>query len=171
MHFKKHDEAVTGFSVAGLTFQFTLKKSQFRIIIHIHTYNRLIQGIELSLIHISVFLSLILTCICALMGGLFESARAAGSGWYMQMALNSSLDSLMSCYHREIWDKYRIFVLECADKERLAAEMEPQMEMCIRDSLQIVRVSVNKMTSKVQSEKNLSLKQFWQTACNDLNSL
>lgn len=46
----------------------------------------------------------------------------------MQMALNSSLDSLMSCYHREIWDKYRIFVLECADKERLAAEMEPQME-------------------------------------------
>ena len=44
MHFKKHDEAVTGFSVAGLIFQFTLKKSQFRIIIHIHTYNRLIQG-------------------------------------------------------------------------------------------------------------------------------
>lgn len=28
---------------------------------------------------ITVFLSLILTCICALMGGLFESARAAGS--------------------------------------------------------------------------------------------
>ena len=26
---------------------------------------------------ITVFLSLILTCICALMGGLFESARAA----------------------------------------------------------------------------------------------
>ena len=73
---------------------------------------------------ITVFLSLILTCICALMGGLFESARAAGSGWYMQMALNSSLDSLMSCYHREIWDKYRIFVLECADKERLAAEID-----------------------------------------------
>ena len=46
MHFKKHDEAVTGFSVAGLTFQFTLKKSQFRIIIHIHTYNRLIQGMS-----------------------------------------------------------------------------------------------------------------------------
>ena len=77
---------------------------------------------------ITVFLSLILTCICALMGGLFESARTAGSGWYMQMALNSSLDSLMSCYHRELWDQYRIFVLECADKERLVAEMKPQME-------------------------------------------
>ena len=33
------------------------------------------------------------------------------------------------------------------------------------------QVSVNKMTSKVQSEKNLSLKAVWQTACNDLNSL
>ena len=77
---------------------------------------------------ITVFLSLILTCICALMGGLFESARTAGSGWYVQMALNSSLDSLMSCYHREIWDQYRIFVLECDEKDRLAAEMEPQME-------------------------------------------
>ena len=84
---------------------------------------------------ITVFLSLILTCICALMGGLFESARAAGSGWYMQMALNSSLDSLMSCYHREIWDKYRIFVLECVDKERLAAEMEPQFEISMRYSM------------------------------------
>ena len=77
---------------------------------HIETEKEVCGGI-------TVFLSLILTCICALMGGLFESARAAGSGWYMQMALNSSLDSLMSCYHREIWDKYRIFVLECADKE------------------------------------------------------
>ena len=77
---------------------------------------------------ITVFLSLILTCICALMGGLFESARAAGSGWYVQMALNSSLDSLMSCYHREIWDQYRIFVLECDEKDRLVAEMKPQME-------------------------------------------
>ncbi len=76
---------------------------------------------------ITVFLSLILTCICALMGGLFESARVAGSGWYMQMALNSSIDSLMSCYHREIWDQYRIFVLECSDKKRLADEMNPQM--------------------------------------------
>ena len=71
---------------------------------------------------ITVFLSLILTCICALMGGLFESARAAGSGWYMQMALNSSLDSLMSCYHREIWDKYRIFVLECADEDPITGK-------------------------------------------------
>ena len=76
---------------------------------------------------ITVFLSLILTCICALMGGLFESARAPEAAGICRWR-SIPLDSLMSCYHREIWDKYRIFVLECADKERLAAEMEPQME-------------------------------------------
>ena len=46
------------------------------------------------------------------MGGLFESVRTAGSGWYMQMALDSSLDSLMSKYHRDVWEQYRIFALE-----------------------------------------------------------
>lgn len=77
---------------------------------------------------ITVFLSLTLTCICALMGGLFESARTAGTGWYMQMALNSSLDSLMSKYHRDVWEQYRIFALEFEDEEGLAAEMEPYLE-------------------------------------------
>lgn len=74
---------------------------------------------------ITVFLSLILTCVCALTGGLFESARTAGSGWYMQMALNSSLDSLMSLYHRDAFEAYRLFLLEFEDKEGLEKEMEP----------------------------------------------
>lgn len=74
---------------------------------------------------ITVFLSLILTCVCALAGGLFESARMAGSGWYMQMALNSSLDSLMSLYHRDAFEAYRLFLLEFEDKEGLKEEMEP----------------------------------------------
>ena len=77
---------------------------------------------------ITVFLSLTLTCICALMGGLFESARTAGTGWYVQMALDSSLDSLMSKYHRDVWEQYRIFALEYRDNEGLAAEMEPYLE-------------------------------------------
>lgn len=76
---------------------------------------------------ITVFLSLILTCICALMGGLLESARAAGSGWYLQMAVDSSLDSLMSQYHREVWENYRLLLLEFEDTEQLEAEMEPYM--------------------------------------------
>lgn len=74
---------------------------------------------------ITVFLSLILTCICALLGGLFESARVAGCGWYMQTALDSSLDSLMSFYHREVWEQYRLFLLEFDDGEGLAEEARP----------------------------------------------
>lgn len=76
---------------------------------------------------ITVFLSLILTCICALMGGLLESARAAGSGWYLQMAVDSSLDSLMSQYHREVWENYRLLLLEFEDTKQLETEMEPYM--------------------------------------------
>ena len=41
---------------------------------------------------ITIFLCLTLTCIMALIGGLYESARAAGCGFYMQMALDSALD-------------------------------------------------------------------------------
>ncbi len=77
---------------------------------------------------ITVFLSLILTCICALTAGLFESARLAGCGWYMQLALDSAVDSLMSCYHQDVWEKYRIFVLECSDQELLEAELRPYFQ-------------------------------------------
>lgn len=83
---------------------------------------------------ITVFLSLVLTCICALMGGLFESARTAGSGWYMQMALNSSLDSLMSKYHRDVWEQYRLFMLEYEDEAGLAEEMRPYLESYFIDA-------------------------------------
>lgn len=83
---------------------------------------------------ITVFLSLILTCICALMGGLFESARLAGCGWYVQMALNSSVDSLMSCYHREVWEKYRIFLLECETREALERELQPHFSLYLKEA-------------------------------------
>lgn len=43
----------------------------------------------------------------------------------MQMALNSSLDSLMSLYHRDAFEAYRLFLLEFEDKEGLEKEMEP----------------------------------------------
>lgn len=77
---------------------------------------------------ITVFLSLTLTCICALMCGLLESARAAGSGWYLQMAMNSSLDSLMSCYHRDLWEDYHLLFLEYENEAGLERELRPYMD-------------------------------------------
>lgn len=76
---------------------------------------------------ITVFLSLILTCICALMCGLLESARVAGSGWYLQMAADSALDSLMSKYHRDVWEDYHLLVLEFEDEEGLEDEIRPYL--------------------------------------------
>ena len=73
---------------------------------------------------ITVFLSLILTCICALLGGLFESARLAGCGWYLQMSLDSAVDSLLGGYNREAWERYRLFLLEYDTEEQLAEEAE-----------------------------------------------
>lgn len=61
---------------------------------------------------ITIFLSLILVCVLGLICGLLESARTAGARWYLKMAVNSSLDSVLSGYHRDLWNCYRLFGLE-----------------------------------------------------------
>ena len=61
---------------------------------------------------ISVFLSLILVCILSLFLGLVESARTAGARVYLEMAVNSSMDSVMSQYNRNLWDMYHLLFLE-----------------------------------------------------------
>lgn len=77
---------------------------------------------------VTVFLSMILICIVSLMCTLLQSAGMAGSGWYLQTALNSSLDSLMSKYHREAWEQYHIFLLEADGKEKLEQEISEYLE-------------------------------------------
>ena len=59
---------------------------------------------------------------------LLQSARMAGSGWYLQTALNSSLYSLMSKYHREAWETYHIFLLEADRKEELEREISEYLD-------------------------------------------
>lgn len=77
---------------------------------------------------VTVFLSMVLICIVSLMCTLLQSAGMAGSGWYLQTALNSSLDSLMSKYHREAWEQYHIFLLEADGKEKLEQEISEYLE-------------------------------------------
>ena len=76
---------------------------------------------------ITIFLCLTLTCIMALIGGLYESARAAGCGFYMQMALDSALDSAAACYFRPLWDRYRIFGFWCDGEAGLEETLEPYL--------------------------------------------
>ncbi len=81
---------------------------------------------------ITVFFSLVLMCIFSLMCGLLESARTAGSRYYLKMAADSAMDSLFSQYHKEVWDQYRLFLLEGKDEAELEKAwkdfMEPYME-------------------------------------------
>ena len=68
---------------------------------------------------ISVFLSWILVCILSLFLGLVESARTAGARLYLEMAANSSMDSVMSQYNRNLWDMYHLLFLEAESEEAI----------------------------------------------------
>lgn len=61
---------------------------------------------------ITVFISMIMMCIFALLCCLVESARTEGARWYLQMAASSSMDSVFSQYHRPLWDRYRLLFSE-----------------------------------------------------------
>ena len=71
---------------------------------------------------ITVFLSLILICVCGLICGLLESARTAAARCYIEIAAGSAMDSLFSQYHRALWEEYRIFGLEHFEEQELTAE-------------------------------------------------
>ncbi len=82
---------------------------------------------------ITVFLSLCILCVFALLCVMAESVRLAGSRYYFQMAVGSSLDSLFSRYHRKLWEEYRILGLPCESpqevEERLREYAEKYLEV------------------------------------------
>ncbi len=102
---------------------------------------------------VTVFFSLALLCIFSLMCGLLESARTAGTRCYLKLAADSSMDSVFSRFHREAWDKYRLFLLECENGEELEKAwkgfMEPymdssgwySMDMEKADTMQLFRIT------------------------------
>lgn len=71
---------------------------------------------------ITIFISMIMMCIFALVCGLLESARTAGARWYLQTAASSAMDSVFSQYHRQMWDSYRLMFAEYEDGEELSAD-------------------------------------------------
>lgn len=72
---------------------------------------------------ITVFLAMILVSVCALLCGMAESVRTAGARCYLRMAVDSSMDSLMAQYHRELWKQYRILGLEYDSPQTLEWEL------------------------------------------------
>lgn len=74
--------------------------------------------------YMSVFFSLSVLCICALLFAMVESARMAGARCYLQMAVNSSIDSVFSQYHRELWEQYRLLFVEYQSEAEANADFK-----------------------------------------------
>lgn len=77
---------------------------------------------------ITVFLSLSLLCVFALLCVMVEGARTAGSRYYFQLAVNGSLDTLFSQYHRELWKKYRVLGLQYETEADVLKRLETYVE-------------------------------------------
>ena len=111
---------------------------------------------------ITVFLSLVMLCVCSLVCGLVESARTAGAGWYLKMAADSAMDSVFSGYHRAAWEKYRLFLLEYEEEDEPGSTwlkyMEPYMENHGWYPAVIQTASVKEI-SRITDEHGANLKQ------------
>lgn len=81
---------------------------------------------------ITIFISMVMMCVFALLCCLVESARTEGARWYLQMAASSSMDSMFAQYHRPLWDSYRLLFLEYRSQEEPEADflkyLTPYME-------------------------------------------
>ena len=66
---------------------------------------------------ITVFFSLILLVILALIGTSLESARAAGLSYRLRLAADSSLQSVFAQYDRILWENYGLLFFAGADAE------------------------------------------------------
>ena len=71
---------------------------------------------------ISVFLALTVSLVFALLLAVLESARTEGARLYLTIAANSSVDSLFSQYHRQLWEQYRLLGLEHYSEQQLKDE-------------------------------------------------
>ena len=56
---------------------------------------------------VTVFLTMILISIMSFLLVTVESVRDTGARLYLRMAVDSSMDSVMAQYHRELWERYR----------------------------------------------------------------
>ncbi len=105
---------------------------------------------------ITVFLAMILFSVCALLCVIVESARTAGARCYLRMAVDSSADSLMAQYHRELWNKYRILGLEYDKTETLEKEfrefMRPYMEADNWYPMKADQIRITDMTGLTQGD-------------------
>ena len=72
---------------------------------------------------ITVWLALSLAVITGLFLALLESAHTASGAYFLDLCARSAADSLMADYHRDLWERYRIFGLEEYSDEQIRDEL------------------------------------------------
>lgn len=81
---------------------------------------------------VTVFLALTFAMIAALLLTITESCRTAAERLFWQTAVDSSMESLFSQYHRMLWENYRLFGLQYRTDGDLSRElydfMKPYLE-------------------------------------------
>ena len=71
---------------------------------------------------VTVFLALTFAMIAALLLTIVESCRTVSERLFWQTAVDSSMESLFSQFHRPLWESYRIFGLQYRTDEDLSEE-------------------------------------------------
>ncbi len=93
---------------------------------------------------VTVFLALSFVLVAALVLTIVESARSTAQRLYLQTALDSSVESLFSQFHRTLWEDYRIFGLE------YRSEADLRTELC--DFMSPYLTAKNLFPTRVQAE-------------------
>lgn len=78
---------------------------------------------------ITVWLALSLAVITGLFLALLESAHTASGAYYLDLCARSAADSLLADYHRDLWERYRIFGLEEYSDEQIRDELYTYTEV------------------------------------------
>lgn len=82
---------------------------------------------------VTVFLALVITCCSALICALTESARTAGTRFYVRNMADSAIDSLFSRYHKPLWESYRLLGYEYPDDSVCIQDLENFMKPYVED--------------------------------------
>lgn len=78
---------------------------------------------------ITVWLALSLAVITGLFLALLESAHTASGAYYLDLCARSAADSLLADYHRDLWERYRVFGLEEYADEEIRDELYTYTEV------------------------------------------
>ncbi len=105
---------------------------------------------------ITIFVSVVLTCIIAIILVLTEGARMRASKLYYRIANNCAIDSMFSLYHLPLWEYYHLLGIEFKDEEMLKDEFYNYLKVHSQDENDI---PIENWFGAKLEKNNINLKQ------------